>query len=297
MGWIDAIEDYGAEAYIGAVLLFGLYVLVRVLLVLRATSTRRMRSLRARERMDAVETESPLANPTKAAQARGLDSIERNATVIRRLLIPLIVVATVGLAMLPMLSRVSATMVSGIVAIATVVLGVAARPLIENAMSGLVISFSRLVNIGDTVRVEEKYGTVEDISITHTTIKLWDWRRFIVPNSRMLQQAFINYSVHDKYQWSYVSFTISYEADLEKARAIALAIPSRSKHFADYEDPQFWIMELGPQGYEVWLAAWAETPSEAWYLRSDMREGLVRAFKEHGIPVQRMRHEVTQIAA
>lgn len=299
MNWqtiIDELGDNGTELYVAVVLLLGATTLVRVLRSLTATKRLRKQKLIARERMDAVATDSPVDNPNERAQDLGLDSIERNATVSRRLLVPLIILGTTALAIVPLLSRVPATMISMVVAIATVVLGVAARPLIENAMSGLVMSSSQLVNIGDTVRIEDKYGTIEDISTTHTTIKLWDWRRYVVPNGRMIQQTFLNYSVHDKYEWTYIAFTVSYEVPLERARELALAIPRQSKHFAEHEDPQFWVMDMGPQGYEAWLVAWADTPSAAWMLRSDMREKLIMAFQEHEIPVQRMRHEVFSVA-
>ena len=290
---VDVAAGYGTEIYVGTVLALGAWTLVRVLRGLRTTETSRRRRLRARKRMNAVKTESPLENSLDSAQQRGIDSIVRYSTVIRRLLVPVIVLATGALAALPLLSRVPATMVSLVVAIATVVLGVAARPLIENAMSGLVIAFSRLVNIGDTVKIEGQYGTIEDISATHTTVKLWDWRRFVVPNSKMLQQSFLNYSVHDKYEWTYVSFSVSYEASIELVREIALSVPERSTHFADHESPQFWVMELGPHGYEIWLAAWANTPSEAWELRTDMREALILEFQANDIPMQQMRHEIS----
>jgi small-conductance mechanosensitive channel len=183
--------------------------------------------------------------------------------------------------------------VSAVVAVITVVLGVAARPLIENAMSGLVISYSRLVNLGDTVRIDDVYGTVEDITITHTTIKVWDWRRYIVPNSKMIQHSFYNYSVVDKFEWTYVDFWIAYDADFEAVEKIAREIPTKSKHFADYEEPQVWVMELAPEGMRCWLAAWANAPSDAWYLRNDMRTELVRELAKAGIATHLRRHELT----
>jgi small-conductance mechanosensitive channel len=258
------------------------------------SSTERNRKTKVRERrqLDSVNTESPVTNPNELAQKRALENIHRSASVSRRVMVPLLLLAIVAIASLPFLSRAPATMVSLVIAIGTVILGVAARPFIENAISGLVMSFSRLINIGDTVKVEGLYGTIEDISSTHTIIKLWDWRRFVVPNSRMLQQSFYNYSVHDKYEWTYVSFTVSYEAQIDKVRELVIPLPKESKSFANHEEPQFWVMEMGPQGYEVWLAAWANTPSDAWTLRADLRTAIVRTFQEHQIPLHCMRHEI-----
>lgn len=294
---MEVIANNPMAAYLAVVVLLGLLALLRVLRVLSSTENHRTRKLRARAKLESVRTESPIDNPARLAQDRALENIHRSASVSRRVLVPLILFSVLGIAALPFLSRAPATMISLTIAIGTVILGVAARPLIENAMSGLVMSFSRLINIGDTVKVEGLYGTIEDISSTHTTIKLWDWRRFVVPNSRMLQQSFYNYSVHDKYEWTYVSFTVSYEASIDKVRELVLPLAHESSSFADHEEPQFWVMELGPQGYEIWLAAWANTPSDAWTLRSDLRVSIVRTFQEHDIAMHCMRHEVISKAA
>ena len=291
------IANNPTAVYLIIVVLVGLLAVLRVLRLLSSTEHHRTRKLRSRKQLDSVRTESPLDNPARLAQDRALENIHRSASVSRRVLVPVIVFAILGIGALPFLSKAPATMVSLAIAIATVILGVAARPLIENAMSGLVMSFSRLINIGDTVRVEGLYGTIEDISSTHTTIKLWDWRRFIVPNSRMLQQSFYNYSVHDKYEWTYVTFTVSYEAPIDKVRELVLQLPRESTSFADYEEPQFWVMDLGPHGYEIWLAAWANTPSDAWALRAELRAAIVRTFQEHGIALHCMRHEIVSKAA
>ena len=267
---VTNIANNPTAVYVAVVVLIGIVALLRVLRLLNSTEHHRKRKLRAREQLDSVNTESPVKNPTAVAQDRALENIHRSATVSRRVLVPLLLLTILAVGSPPFLSRAPATMVSLVIAIGTVILGVAARPLIENAMSGLVMNFSRLINIGDTVKVEGLYGTIEDISSTHTTIKLWDWRRFVVPNSRMLQQSFYNYSVHDKYEWTYVSFTVSYESPIEKVRKLVMKLPRESSSFADHEEPQFWVMDLGPQGYEIWLAAWANTPSDAWTLRADL---------------------------
>jgi small-conductance mechanosensitive channel len=154
---------------------------------------------------------------------------------------------------------------------------------IENAFAGLAIAFSRLINIGDTVLLGERYGTVEDISVTHTTIRLWDWRRCVIPNSKMLQSEVINYSLHDRFQWAYVEFWVNYDADLKKVAELAAEACKASAHFAPYEPPVFWVMDLAERGICCWIAAWADSPSSAWVLKCDMRATLVRAFAEHGI--------------
>ena len=245
-----------------------------------------------RKRFDAINTESPIDNATGEARERGLESVATRFSVMRRLLIPLLALLVVVALVVPLLGRVSATFLSLLVAAGAVLIGIAAKPLLENLFAGIVMSFSQPIRIGDTVRVDDHFGTIEDISITHTTIKIWDWRRYMVPNRCMMEKEFINYSINDKYQWAHVEFWIAPDTDLDQVRDIAVAAPSTSKHFADYEEPTFWIMEMAKEGVRCWIAAWADTPSAAWQLTHDIRAEISRRFQAAGIKTHSYRHEV-----
>jgi small-conductance mechanosensitive channel len=223
--------------YIAIVVGAGFYCLLRTLLFLRGARHARMRSVERRSRFEAIRTETPLEDPRSVALERGRESIESHFSVLKRLLVPLIVGLTLLLAAVPLLAGTSAATASMIGAVIAVVLGVALRPFLENAVAGLVISSSRLVRIGDTVRIDDWYGTVEDITATHTTVKVWDWRRYLVPNGRMLQKAFFNYSVFDSYQWAYVEFWVAPDADIDLVQEIAVAAPARSRHFSGGRTP------------------------------------------------------------
>ena len=41
--------------------------------------------------------------------------------------------------------------------------------------AGVVIAFSQPLRIGDTVLIEGNWGKVEDISLTYSIIRIWDW--------------------------------------------------------------------------------------------------------------------------
>lgn len=286
----------GGAIYLVAVVAVGTLLLLRVLLLLGRTDSRRRERLEEKRWLDAVKMESPVEDPVARALEQGLETIDRNTTIARQAVVPVIVLFTGALAAIPFLDRVPAAILSVVVGAVTVVAGLAARPVIENAFAGLVIAFSKLINIGDTVMLGDLYGTVEDITVTHTTIRVWDWRRYVIANNKMMQSAVINYSLHDRYQWAHVEFFIGYDADLSLVRELATEAPKTSQYFADYESPAFWVMEMAERGIRCWVAAWAESPSSAWMLKCDMRESLLHAFKEHGITAHTYRVDVSGAA-
>ncbi len=277
--------------YVVLVLAVGLYAAARTLIFLRSSRQARIQNVEHRRRFESVLTNGPIDDAKSVALERGRESIESHFTVLRRLLVPIILGTTVALAGLPFIAATSASSASIVAAVLAALVGLAMRPFLENAIAGLVISASRLVRIGDTVRIDDWYGTVEDITATHTTVKVWDWRRYLVPNGRMLQSAFFNYSLFDTYQWAYVEFFLAPDADLDEVREIAIAVPKRSRFFTNKEDPQFWVIRIEKDAICCWVAAWADTPSAAWSLTNDIRTDLLRELRRRGVPMSLQRHE------
>lgn len=252
-----------------------------------AMMRRRLRRLQQVQHFDAVPTASPYERPLDLARVNASKNIKSRYSVIRSI-VALCLAGVVALAVLfPMLSAIPQALVSFLVAIGIAVVGMAARPLVENLIAGAVLSFSNQLRIGDTVLLDnEHYGTVEDINATHTVLKLWDWRRYVVPNGTMLSKEIVNLSHKDQFLWAHVEFHVSGRAPLDLVEELAIRAAKSSKYFADYEAPQFWLRELAPGTIKCWLAAWAASPEDAWYLRVDIRRGIADSLRQHGIESQ-----------
>jgi small-conductance mechanosensitive channel len=268
------------------------FALIRTLLWLGKLRRRRERFLEQQHpTLETLPTTSPLSDPGQVSMDRGIGAVHEHFAITRRLVVPAIVLFAAFLASIPFLELVPTAIASLIVGIAAVVIGIAAKPFIENAIAGLVISTSRQFHIGDTVKLDGHYGTIEDISTTHTTIKIWDWRRYVVPNSALLHSKVLNYSLNDNYQWAYVEFVVSYQADLERIQRIAIDAIKSSSHFSGVEEPQFWVMECRPECLVCWVAGWANSPSDAWMLTHEARTELALAMRREGISTHAWIHE------
>ncbi len=242
---------------------------------------------------DAVATSSPYKDPEAQARRAAVQNVDARFSVMR-VVLGLSLFALVGaFAVLPFLGELPQTALSFLVAVVLAIVGVAARPLIENFISGIVLSFSRQLRVGDTVLLDaEHYGTVEDINATHTVLKLWDWRRYVVPNSTMLHKEVVSYSHKDNFLWTHVAFHVSPVADLDLVERLACEAAASSSYVATYEAPQFWVREMLSESSLCWIAAWAKNPEDSWYLRSEIRKSLVKRLREHGIMSHLSAHRV-----
>jgi small-conductance mechanosensitive channel len=65
--------------------------------------------------------------------------------------------------------------------VAGIIAGLAARPVLSNLFAGVQLAMTQPIRIDDAVIVENEWGTIEEITATYVVVRLWDWRRMIVP--------------------------------------------------------------------------------------------------------------------
>ncbi len=266
------------------------FILVR--LRLKAMEGKLQRRLERLKTVSTIETDSPLDDSGESFREHGLESIQTRFKALRRILYPLLALIWSFLVCLPMLDKIPAALLSFVFGTVTVMVGIAARPFIENVIAGVVLAFTQPLRIGDTVLIDDKWGKVEDISLTYSVVQIWDWRRYVIPNSQLLSKDFINYSLIDTFQWAYVEFWVSYEADLELVRKLAMESTAASPAFVNYEEPSFWVMEMGKDGIRCWVAGWTDTPADGWALTNDVRTKLSMSLHRHGISCHSFNHRV-----
>ncbi|PMN94697.1 mechanosensitive ion channel family protein [Enterovibrio norvegicus] len=275
--------------YLGTVSVLGIAVIWWAASSLLKSKSNREKRLRRLKNFNSVQTSAPKSENQVGEIDAAVEKIEDRFSIIRKITFFFIFVV-LGLALsLPFLNSMPAAMVSLVVAVSTTVLGFAAKPVIENIIAGVVLSLSKAIRVGDTVVVENQYGTVEDISLNHTIIKLWNWKRLIIPSSKMLSLELESFTYNDPYIWVHVEFYTSYDNDLERVRQLAIESVQSSKHFISQEPPGFWVMDLEKDAYQCWVAGWTNSPSRAWNLASDIRTEIAIRFQAAGIKTHHYR--------
>lgn len=280
---------------------FILSIVVLLAAALTAYFVNKIRKLEKQRLKDLQEIEDVELVPAEGGSPYGSRRFIKNAastlatkyTWIRRFVIPLIVLVAILLGSIPFLSGLAQSYASLVIGALTIILGIAARPFIENLISGLLLALGESVRTGDTILIDNNYGTIEEIKLTYSVVKIWDWRRYIVPNSEFLQKAFVNYSYNDEFVYTYVEFYVSYEADLELVEKLAKdSMRGSSSLASEHGDPTFWLMGMEKDSIKCWIAGWAESPANYWTLSHDCRKYLVNAFKENSIHAHLSHHNL-----
>lgn len=285
-----SLSELSPLAYPATVIFGGLFLTWLVRTLLNKAEDVRKRRVGSLTEFVAVKTASDKLNTSASSRERGLESIETRFAIMRRLITPLMMVIVVVIAVFPYLGQVPTAVVTLLITIMAAVFGIAAKPVLENAIAGTIISFGQPIRIGDLVMIDDYYGLIEEINLTHTVLKVWDWKRLVVPNSKLLQMEYQNYTLIDKWQWAYVEFWVAYGTDIDMVEALAREAVTTSEHLSHVHPPGFWIVGLDKDAIKCWVAGWVDHPLEAWALRTDISRGLLKGFHRHGIRCHLLEH-------
>jgi small-conductance mechanosensitive channel len=102
--------------------------------------------------------------------------------------------------------------------IAGLVLGLAARPLFSSLFAGVQIAMTQPFRLDDAVLVENEMGFIEEIAATYVVIRLWDWRRMVVPLTYFLEKPFQNWTREGAGLIGSVFWRVDYTAPVERLR-------------------------------------------------------------------------------
>lgn len=285
------MKQINLTIYVFIVTLLGGIALLRATSFLTSLRKKRLRWLKRNDRLEPfVYESSPFGEAEIEAKrhAQSKAAIESQFSVSRKLTVPFIIIMVMIALSIPFLPNIPATALSALFAIFTLFLGVVIRPFLENAVSGLILSSSKLIRIGDTVEVDGFYGTIEDISPTHTTVKNWDWRRIVKPNSQMLNDKIINHSLQSGIQWAHVDFYLQLDCNIDHFETALLESVRQSKYRLEETEVDFWMMELDHYSARCRIAAWAQNPSEAFYLKEEMNRAVSKLMFSLGVAPPRV---------
>ncbi len=106
-------------------------------------------------------------------------------------------------------------------ALIVAVIGFASQPVIADLICGFLISINKPFELGDRIIIDGyEAGIVEDITLRHTVLQIYDGIRIIVPNSQLNSKVVYNTSYKKQTRSVHLQFSVSYDTDIQKAMDI-----------------------------------------------------------------------------
>lgn len=161
-----------------------------------------------------------------------------------------------------------------------IVLGFAFQDIGKNFLAGIILAFNRPFNINDTIKIDEIFGRVKELSFRYSHIKTFDGRDIYIPNSDVLTKPVENYTADGFFR---VDFTvgIGYEDDISEAKKVIQSILDKNEEIVrDAEHENFVIEdELASSTVNLKVFFWVDTKD---YRRASrvLRGLVIREVKE-----------------
>ena len=161
--------------------------------------------------------------------------------------------------------------------ISGVAIGFAFRDILQNFLAGILILLTEPFRIGDQIIVKNFEGTVEEIQTRATTIKTYDGRRIVIPNSELFTESVTVNTAFDCRRLQY-DVGIGYSDDIDRAKELMLeAIASVDEVLTD-PAPDVLVMELAESTVNIRVRWWINPPRRADAL--DSRDKVLTAIKK-----------------
>jgi len=180
--------------------------------------------------------------------------------------------------------------------VAGIVLGIAARPTLGNMIAGMQIAMSQPIRIDDVVVVENEFGRVEEITMTHVTLKLWDERRMIVPLTWFIENPFTNWTRTGASILATVYLYADYRVDVDAVRAELSRIVAATDLW-DRRVAALQVTDATERSVQLRALVSASNSGIAWDLRCLVREQLIGFLRRHAETLPRIRAELEDGAA
>ncbi|WP_435178180.1 mechanosensitive ion channel family protein [Halorussus sp. AFM4] len=175
-----------------------------------------------------------------------------------------------------------------------IVVGMAARQTLGALLAGFVLMFSRPFEIGDWVEIDGEEGIVTDISIVNTRIQTFAGEYVMIPNDIVSGEKIVNKSRKGRLRIE-VEVGVDYEADVERAAALAEETMKDLDEVLTVPTPQVVLKEFGDSAVTLLLRFWIDKPSarRQWRARTAVIESVKETFDREGVKIPFPQRELT----
>lgn len=146
--------------------------------------------------------------------------------------------------------------------ISGVAIGFAFRDILQNFLAGILILLTEPFQIDDQIIFKNFEGTVEQIQTRATTIRTYDGRRIVIPNSELFTNSVIVNTAFDSRRLEY-DIGIGYGDDIDTARQLMLDAVHETSGVLEDPAPDAIVVALAESTVNIRVRWWIQPPRRA----------------------------------
>ena len=165
------------------------------------------------------------------------------------------------------------------------ILSLAARDIIADALSGFIILADQPFREGDRLLIQDMdtWGDVLEIGTRTTRIRLVDNRELIVPNSQISKSQIVNYNYPDTRYRMRTDISIDYGTDMNRVRKTTTDAVRGVQGVLDDEPVDVLFIEFNELSRKIRVRWWITTFYDKWHALDKVNAALEIAFDKEQI--------------
>lgn len=166
------------------------------------------------------------------------------------------------------------------------VLSLGSTGVVNQAMSGLMLTYSRALRVDDFVRVGDVEGTVLDVGMLSTKIRTIAREEVTVPNAVVISRETVNFTrFSDEGVAINTTVTIGYDTPWRQVQALLIEAAVRTPGLR--EEPEPFVLQTGLSDFypEYRLMAVIDQPETRGRVLSTLHATIQDLFNEYGVQI------------
>jgi len=164
-------------------------------------------------------------------------------------------------------------------------LGFGLQNIVNNFVSGLILLFERPIHVGDTVEVGGLVGSVRRIGSRSSTILTFQGAEVIVPNSNLISNQVINWTLSSQWRRVDVPVGVAYGTDPERMIKLLVGVAESHPGVLLERPPLAFFLGFGESTLKFELRFWSDRQDTWFQLQSDVTVAVAKALREAGIEI------------
>ncbi|MFT6692085.1 MAG: small-conductance mechanosensitive channel [Colwellia sp.] len=165
--------------------------------------------------------------------------------------------------------------------------GFGAQNIINNFISGWILMWERPIRIGDFLEIEDSKGLVEEINTRSTRIKRVDGVHLLIPNSKLLENTVVNWTLVDQFVRCSVKVGVAYGSPAKKVAGLIMQATTEQAEALTEPKPLVTFDEFGDNALMFEVTFWVNSRVESGLriAKSNVRFRLEELFEQENIVV------------
>jgi small conductance mechanosensitive channel len=168
--------------------------------------------------------------------------------------------------------------------ISGVAIGFAFRDILQNFLAGILILLTEPFQIDDQIVFKDFEGTVENIQTRATTMRTYDGRRIVIPNSELFTNSVLVNTAFENRRLEY-DVGIGYGDDIDRAKHLILEAIHETEGVLQEPAPDAIVVELAGSTVNIRARWWIQPPrrSDALNLQDRVLTAIKNKLTANGI--------------